>query len=286
MLLNDLTGKNILITGATNGIGLEAAVVLAAQGGNVTIVGRDAGRTAKSVEEIKSRSKSEKVDSLLCDFSDFDAIRKLAADYQAAHDSLHVLANNAGSVFETRTILPNGIEATFAVNHLGYFLLTQLLLDLMIKSAPARIVITSSTGHYSGTMDFEDLYFEKNYWIMRGYQRSKLGNVLYTRALAKRLEGKGVTVNAMHPGGVATNIWTGAPNWTKPLLAMAKWFMLTPAQGAERITYLAASPEMEGKTGGYYHDNHERAPSKLAQDAAVGERLWTLSEQLTGLALA
>ena len=283
MELNDLTGKNVLITGATSGIGLEAAVVLAGQGGNITIVGRDAARTAKSVAEIKSRSKSEKVDSLLCDFSDFDAIRRLAAEYSSSHDRLHVLVNNAGTVFDNRTILPNGIEGTFAINHLAYFLLTELLRDLLVASAPARIVIVSSTGHYYGTMDFDDLYFEKNYFIMRAYQRSKLGNVLYTRALAKKLEGTGVIVNALHPGGVATNIWTGAPAWTQPLMAVAKWFMLTPAQGAERITYLAASPEVEGKTGGYYHDNHERAPSKIAQDAAVGEKLWTLSEKLVGL---
>lgn len=283
MQLNDLTGRNVLITGATNGIGLEAAVVLAEKGANVTIVGRDAGRTAQSVATIRARSKSEKVDSLLCDFGDFDSIRALAAAYKASHDKLHVLVNNAGTVYEKRTMLPNGIEATFAVNHLAYFLLTQLLTDLLVASAPARVVIVSSTGHYQGSMDFDDLYLEKNYFIMRAYQRSKLGNVLYARALAKRLESQGVTVNALHPGGVATNIWTGAPGWTQPLLAVIKWFMLTPAQGAERITYLAASPEVEGKTGGYYHDNRERAPSKLAQDAVLGERLWTHSEKLVGL---
>lgn len=284
MQLNDLSGKNVLITGATNGIGLEAAVVLAQQGANVTIVGRDATRTAESVADIKARSKSGNVDSILCDFADFDSIRALAAGYRAGHDKLHVLINNAGSVYETRTILPNGIEATFAVNHLAYFLLTQLLSDLLVASAPARVVIVASTGHYRGTMDLDDLYFEKNYWIMRAYQRSKLGNVLYARSLAKRLEGKGVTVNALHPGGVATNIWTGAPAWTKPILAVVKWFMLTPAQGAERITYLAASPEVEGKSGGYYHDNREKAPSALAQDAALGEQLWVASEKLVGLA--
>lgn len=283
MQLPDMSGKNIVITGGTNGIGLEAAVALASVGGRVSIVGRSAIRTAASVESIKTRSKSNAVDSFLCDFSDMAEIRRLAGEIRARYPVLHVLVDNAGTVHAERTLTPGGIEATFAVNHLGYFLLTQLLVDHLVASAPARIVIVSSTGHYQGTLNFEDIGFEQGYSIMAAYRRSKLCNVLYTRALARRLSGTGVTVNALHPGGVATNIWTGAPAWARPILNVAQWFMLTPAQGAERITYLAASPEVSEITGGYFHDNVQRAPSKLAQDDALAERLWDFSEKMVGL---
>ncbi len=283
MTLPNLAGRSILITGGTNGIGLEAAVALAGAGANVSIVGRDPARTAAAVADIKSRANSDLVDSFLCDFADPVAIRALAASVRTRLPQLHVLVNNAGTVHAERTVTAGGIEATFAVNHLGYFLLTQLLLDVMIASAPARVVIVSSTGHYQGTLNFEDIGFEKGYSIMAAYRRSKLANVLYARSLAKKLAGTGVTVNALHPGGVATNIWTGAPGWAKPLLTVAQWFMLTPAQGAERITYLAASADVAEVTGGYFHDNVQRTPSLFAQDAALGDRLWTRSEQLVGL---
>ncbi len=283
MKLPDLTGRRALVTGATNGIGLEAAVELARAGAEVTALGRDAARTEAAVATIAERA-GRPVASALCDFSSQADIRRFAAEFRERHDRLHILVNNAGGVFNERTLTVDGLEATFAVNHLGYFLLTQLLLDRIVAAAPARIVVVASTGHYRGTMDFDDLGFEKGYTIMRAYQRSKLGNVLYTRALARRLAGTGVTVNALHPGGVATNIWTGAPGWAAPILALAKWFMLTPAQGAERILQLAASPQVEGLTGLYFSDLRAIAPSALALDDALGERLWTESERLVGLA--
>lgn len=256
---------------------------MARAGAGVSIVGRDPERTEAAAAVIAERAGAAAIETFLCDFASQASVRALATDYRARHDRLHVLVNNAGGVFDTRTVTADGIEATFAVNHLGYFLLTQLLLDVIQASAPARVVIVASRGHYRGTMDFDDLGYERGYGIMSAYQRSKLGNVLYTRALAERVHGTGVVVNACHPGGVATNIWTGAPGWAAPILTVAKWFMLTPAQGAERITWLAAAAETATTTGGYFHDNRPKEPSALAKEAGLGERLWGASARLVGL---
>ncbi len=277
--------KTTLLTGATSGIGLEAAITLAKEGHRVVMVGRDEAKTRQCVADVKQRSGSANVDSLPCDFTSQASIRALAQAYRAKYDRLDVLVNNAGSVFNERGLTTDGIENTFAVNHLGYFLLTNLLLDLVIKSAPARIVLVASTGHYRGTMDLTDLGFEKGgYSIMGAYGRSKLGNVLMTRALARRLEGKGVTVNALHPGVVATNIWGGAPGWAQPILAALKaLFMITPAQGSKTITFLATAPEVEGQSGLYFEKNKVKTPSALARDEALGEQLWRKSAELVGL---
>jgi NAD(P)-dependent dehydrogenase (short-subunit alcohol dehydrogenase family) len=176
------------------------------------------------------------------------------------------------------------VEATFAVNHLGAYLLTNLLLDLLVKSAPARIVNVASAGHYGATMEFDNLGFERGYQIMRAYGRSKLANVLFTRELAKRLSGTGVTANCLHPGAVGTNIWNHAPSFTRPVFAIAKRLvMISPEQGAETIVYLATSPEVEGKTGLYFDKNRPKAPSELAQDDALATRLWDESASLVKL---
>jgi NAD(P)-dependent dehydrogenase (short-subunit alcohol dehydrogenase family) len=283
MDLPRLDGKTILVTGGTSGIGLEAAVELAKVGADVTIVGRDEKKTQGVLATIKERSGSQKVASLLCDFTSQASIRKLAADFRAGHDRLHVLVNNAGTVYSQRTLTEDGIESTFAVNHLGYFLLTNLLLDLIRASAPARIVNVSSTGHYQGTMNFDDLGFERGYHVLRAYARSKLGNVLFTRKLAGDLKDQKVTVNALHPGGVATGIWSHGPRWAQPFLALGKLFMITPQKGATRITYLAASPDVEGKTGLYFESNRPKTPSKLGQSDELATRLWTESAKLTKL---
>lgn len=277
--------KTILLTGATSGIGYEAAIVLAREGHTVVMVGRDEAKTKKCVDEVKQKSGSSKVDFLLCDFSSQASVRALADAYRAKYDRLDVLVNNAGTVNEHRTLTKDGIEATFAVNHLGYFLLTNLLLDLVVKSAPSRIVVTSSTGHYRGTMDLDDLGFEKGgYSIMGAYTRSKLANVLMTFSLAKQLKDKNVTVNAMHPGAVATNIWSRAPGWSKPILSIVGALaFISPEKGAKTITYLATSPEVEGKTGLYFEKNKPKTPAKLARDEALAEKLWEKSKALVGL---
>ena len=207
-------------------------------------------------------------DSLLCDFAEQAAVRRLAEELLRTCPRIDVLVNNAGTVFSRRTVTADGIEATFAVNHLAGFLLTELLLDRLVESAPARIVFTSSDGHYSGTLDLDDLGFERGYSIMRAYSRSKLANVLTARELARRLEGTGVTVTSLHPGAIATNIWSGAPWFARPVLALAKRRMESPEVGGSRLAYLAASPEVEGSTGGYY----ARQPAARAVALRAGRR--------------
>lgn len=277
--------KTILLTGATSGIGYEAAIALAREGHRVVMVGRDEQKTARCVLEVQAKSGSPHVESLLGDFASQKSIRALADAYRAKYDRLDVLINNAGTVFDRRTVTGDGIEATFATNHLGYFLLTNLLLDLLEKSAPSRIVVVASVGHYRGTMNLDDLGFEQGgYSIMGAYQRSKLGNVMMTRGLVKRLEGKNVIVNALHPGVVNSNIWEGAPTWAKPILALGRsLFMISPEQGAKTITYLATSPEVEGKTGLYFEKNKPRTPARLARDEALVEQLWQRSASMVGL---
>ncbi len=277
-------GKTILVTGATNGIGLEACVDLARRGARVVMVGRDPTRTEAARGAVVERSGAADVSTLLCDFESQAAIRKLAADFRAKHDRLDVLVNNAGSVSASRRLTVDGIESTFAVNHLGYFLLTNLLLDLLEKSAPSRVVTVASVGHRRGTMDFDDLGYERGYFIMKAYTRSKLGNVLFSNELARRLAGKGVTSNSLHPGGVATNIWSRAPTWSKPILAVfTRPFLISPAKGAQTIVQLVTSPELDGVTGKYFEKMRVVTPAPRALDEALATRLWDVSERLVGL---
>ena len=291
----DLTGRRVLVTGANSGIGLEACVQLAQMGADVTMVARDPAKAEAARTDVETRARralgpsgSHRVrppDVLLCDMALPASIRALADEVRRTHARLDILINNAGSANPNRELTPDGIERTFAVNHLAYFLLTNLLLDLIVASAPARIVNTSSVGHRQGTMPLDDLHFDRErYGIMKAYGRSKLANVLFTRELARRLHGRGVTVNCLHPGAVSTNIWSHAMWWTRPFLAVAKLFMVTPEKGGERIVYLATSPDVEGKTGGYYEVNKLAAPSPLAQDDDLAAALWNVSANLVGLA--
>ena len=278
--------KTYVITGGSDGIGLECASQLAKAdpGCRILIVGRDPRRTAAALGRLRAESPHCRTDSLLCDFTDQTAVRRLAEDLLQTCPRIDVLVNNAGTVFSRRTMTADGIEATFAVNHLAGFLLTELLLERIRESAPARIVFTSSEGHYSGTLDLEDLGFERGYSIMRAYSRSKLANVLTARHLARRLEGSGVTVTSLHPGAIATNIWSRAPWFAKPVLAIVKRGMESPEVGGSRLAYLAASPEVDGATGGYYDHNRVRDPSPLARDDLLADLLHERSAQLVGLA--
>lgn len=279
----NLRGRNVLVTGATSGIGLEASAALARCGARVVMTGRDPRRTEAAVAEVMARSGSADVSHLLCDFSSQAEIRRLGEAVLAHGDQLHVLINNAGGVHKKRTLTIDGIETTFAVNHLGPFLLTHLLRDLLVRSAPARVVTLASIGHRQGTLDFADLGYEKGYRIMRAYARSKLANVLFAAELARRLQGTGVTSNSLHPGAVATRIWSGAPTWAKPFLVLLRPTFLSPAQGAEPVVQLAASPELEGVTGRYFEKGVPVAPAPLAQDEALARKLWELSASMVGL---
>jgi NAD(P)-dependent dehydrogenase (short-subunit alcohol dehydrogenase family) len=272
----------VLITGANSGIGFEAAVRIARMGAHLVMVARDRQKAETAIVAARERSGSDKFSLMLCDMSSMSGVRRLAADVLATIPRLDVLVNNAGSVNDARHVTGEGLERTFAANYAGHFLLTQLLLPLLKASAPSRIVNVSSIGHRQGTLDFDNLQFEKGgFSIMKAYGRSKLAQIVFTRELARRLAGTGVTVNSLHPGAVATRIWSHAPWFTRPVLAVAQLFMLTPEQGAERIVYLAASPEVEGQTGGYYDKNKRVEPSALARDEAIAARLWEESVRLT-----
>lgn len=279
-----MQGKTVLITGATSGIGLEASVALARLGARIVMVGRDPGKTEAAKADVMARSGSREVSHFLCDFSSQAAIRDFAKAFLASHDRLDVLVNNAGGVNKKRRLTVDGIESTFATNHLGYFLLTNLLMDLLVRSAPARVVTVASKGHRQGTLDFGDLGYERGYGVMRAYTRSKLANVLFAAELARRLEGMGVTSNSLHPGVVATNIWSGAPLWAKPLIQILyRPFFISAEEGAKTIVQLAASPEVEGVTGKYFEERKAVAPAPLAQDEALAKRLWDVSASLVGL---
>ena len=279
----DIRGKRVLVTGATSGIGLEAARSLAEQGAKVVLVGRDAAKTARCLDDVRASAPGAEVSSLLCDFLRQAEVRRLADEVLRRYDRLDVLVNNAGTVFKKRTLTEEGIEATFAVNHLGYFLLTQLLLERIVPSAPARIVNVASVGHRRGTMNFQDLFFDRGYFLMRAYARSKLGNVMYTRLLAEKLAGTGVTVNCLHPGAVDTAIWSGAPAWAKPLISIiGKFAFISAEEGARRIVHLVVSPELSATTGQYFENDRVVDPAPLARDDALARRLWQESERLTG----
>jgi NAD(P)-dependent dehydrogenase (short-subunit alcohol dehydrogenase family) len=280
----DVRGKTVLITGATSGIGLEASVALARRGARLVMVGRDPARTQAAVAGVLARAGSGDVSHLLCDLSSKSAVRGLAEAFQARHDRLDVLVNNAGGVNKSRRVTADGVEATFAVNHLAPFLLTNLLTDLLVRSAPARVVTVASNAHRRADLDFEDLGLERGYSIMRAYGRSKLANVLFAAELARRLAGSGVTSNSLHPGTVATNIWSGAPLWTKPIILLAmRPFFISAEKGAETMVQLAASPALEGVTGKYFQEGREVLPSRLARDEALARRLWDVSAELVGL---
>jgi NAD(P)-dependent dehydrogenase (short-subunit alcohol dehydrogenase family) len=279
-----LSGKVVLVTGASAGIGLEASAKLAEIGAELLLVARDRARGERAAAAVASRSPSKAVSLMLCDFASQAQIRALAARVMTTHPRLHVLVNNAGSVNARREVTEDGLERTFAVNHLGPFLLTNLLLEALAPSRPARVVTVASAAHRDGTMPFDDLQFERGgYSILRAYARSKLANVLFTTELARRLAGSGVTANCLHPGTVATDIWSHAPRYAQPFLAVAKMFMSTVEQGAGTIVYLAADPEVDGQTGGYYERNRKVRPSRLAQDDDLAARLWKHSAALTGL---
>jgi retinol dehydrogenase-14 len=275
--------KTILITGASGGIGLWCASVLAEQGHQLILVGRNPGKLAAARTQVQANATVE-VETLTCDFMSLAAVRALADDVLARH-RLDVLINNAGTVLSRRTETIDGHEATFAVNHLAGYLLTERLKPLLIASAPSRIVMTASIGHYQGTIDFDDLGYRQGYGIVKAYSRSKLANVLYMRNLSRELAGTGVTVNALHPGMVSTDIWNGAPWFARPILAVVKRLnMITPEKGGQRLAYLATDPTLSNVTGKYFQNNQIQTPSELAQNDAIAERLRNVSDQLVGLA--
>ena len=282
-----MSGKVVLITGGTSGIGKATAVALAAMGARVVVNGRDRERGQEALEEIRRDSGSDEVSLLLADLAAQDEVRRLAKEFEATHERLDVLVNNAGRIIDRRTETLDGIEAPLAVNHLAPFLLTNLLLDLLKKSAPSRIVTVSSEAQRQvKRIDFDNLQGERRYGAFRIYGQTKLANVLFTIELADRLRGTGVTANAVHPGGVNTNFGQGNRSPMVLLFRAFKPFMRSSGQGADTVVYLAVSPEVEGMSGKYFGDREVMEPAEGAYDEAARTRLWEVSEKLTGLEAA
>jgi NAD(P)-dependent dehydrogenase (short-subunit alcohol dehydrogenase family) len=279
----DMTRKVCLVTGATSGIGWETARALAAQGATVALVGREAGRLQNAIDRIRARIPDARLESYVADLSAQEQVRRLAQEFQSRHDRLDALINDAGAVFPTRRESVDGIEMTLALNHLAPFLLTNLLLDTLKASAPSRIVTVSSGAHQGAKVNFDDLQLTHGYGMWRAYGRSKLMNLLFTRELARRLAGRGVTANALHPGFVASNFGKSeGPLWASAFTVMRP-FMISAEKGAQTAIYLASSPKVEDASGWYYVDCHPVTPSAAARDEAAARRLWEVSEQLTGL---
>jgi NAD(P)-dependent dehydrogenase (short-subunit alcohol dehydrogenase family) len=277
-----MAGKVSLVTGATSGIGRATAAGLAAQGAEVIVVGRNAHKAEETVSWIKSETGNDAVRYLLAEFSDLDQVRELARGVSGQTSRLDVLVNNAGGFYNRRREAPNGLEMTFHVNHLAPFLLTNLLLDMLQGSGSARIVNVSSDAHKYDSMDFDNLGLRRGYSGMKAYARSKLANVLFTYELARRLDGGQTTVNALHPGHVATDMYkTSFPIVGSAIKRVMGFFALTPEQGADTPVYLAASPEVEGISGRYFSEREPVQSSALSYDREVARRLWEVSEDLT-----
>ena len=275
-------GKVALVTGGTSGIGKATAMALAAMGADVVVVGRDRERGERAAEEIRAQT-GGRVDLALADLSSQAEVRNLAEEFKRRYDRLDVLVNNAGLVQSTRTETVDGLESTFAINHLAPFLLTNLLLDVLKKSAPSRVVTVSSEAERWGNIDFDDLQSKKKYRGFPVYGMTKLANIMFTYELAERLEGTGVTATCMHPGAVNTRFGTSNRGPMTLLFRLFKPFMRTPDQGADTVIWLASSPEAEGLSGRYYADRKPLEPKKIANDPAACRRLWEESERLTGL---
>ncbi|MBN1936921.1 MAG: SDR family oxidoreductase [Anaerolineae bacterium] len=279
-----MQGKTCLVTGAASGIGAITARALAQQGAAVILVDRDSEKGAVTVNQIRQQTGSPIVEFICADLSAQVEIRQLAQQFKSHYQRLDVLVNNAGAMFDQRQESVDGIEMTFALNYLGYFLLTNLLLDTILSSAPARIINTSSRSHARAQINFDDLSSRMNYQGLQAYAHSKLAIVLFTYELARRLEGTGVTVNALHPGVVATHFAMNSGGVVGLLVRLFRFAFLSPEQGAQTGIYLATSSEVEGITGKYFVKRRAVPSAPASYDTIAAARLWQASAACTGLA--
>jgi len=281
-----MAGKTVLITGATSGIGRATALGLARMGAHLAITGRDRGRTEDAAREIRAAGGGE-VDVLVADLSSQSEVRRLAEEVLHSLSRIDVLINNVGGYWDTRHVTVDGLERTFALNHLAPFLLTNLLLDKLKQSAPARVVTVSSNAHAAGRIDFGDLQGERAYSGARAYSQSKLANILFSYELARRLLATSVTANALHPGLVNTSFGAEDPAGVQKLLVpLLRPFMKSPARGAATSIHLASAPDLQRVTGRYFANSKPTRSSKHGFDEAVGARLWQVGGDLVGLTTA
>jgi NAD(P)-dependent dehydrogenase (short-subunit alcohol dehydrogenase family) len=276
-----MAGKTVVVTGATGGIGRATAVGLAALGARVGITGRDAGRAESVAGEIGDAGGA--ADVFVADMSSLQQVRRLAGELLDRYPRIDVLVNNVGGYWNTRHVTVDGFERTFALNHLAPFLLTNLLLARLIESAPARVVTVSSQAQVMGRITFDDLQGERNYSGARAYNQSKLANVLFSAELSRRLAGRGVTSNALHPGVVRTGFGAEDPGRLQKLvLPLGRWLLKSPEQGARTSIYLASSPEVADVTGKYFADSKPKTPAPAGRDDAAARKLWDVSVELVG----
>jgi NAD(P)-dependent dehydrogenase (short-subunit alcohol dehydrogenase family) len=276
-----MKGKICLITGANSGIGKATALGLAKKNANVVMLCRNRERGETAQKEIIEKTGNREVDLFLCDLSSLDSIRNFVNEFKTKYQNLHVLINNAGVMLSKRDLSTDGFEMNFAINHLAPFLLTNLLLHLLTKSAPSRIINVSSAAHKYGKIDFEDLQGEKRKSRFMGlYGSSKLALMLVSYELSRRLEGTGVTLNTLHPGVVNTQL---GMDRSKPRKGIARRFFKTPEKGAETSIYLASSPEVEGVTGKYFINKEVRESSEESYDEQNAKKLWNITEKMTKL---
>lgn len=279
----NMSGKICLITGGTSGIGKVTASELARRGAEIVITARDQSKLNHSLDEIKKLSGSESVSGLLADLTSQSAVRSLAESFLKQYPRLDVLINNAGAIYLRRTLSVDGIEMTFAGNHLAPFLLTHLLLEKLKSCAPTRIINVSSNAHEGQMLDFNDLENRHNYQFMRAYGQSKLANILFTYELDRRLAGTGIAVNALHPGFVATNMGANNGWFVRLFLPLTRLWAISVEQGAETSIFLASSSQVDGVSGKYFYQKRAVPSSKYSYDQEVWQRLWDISAAMTGL---
>jgi NAD(P)-dependent dehydrogenase (short-subunit alcohol dehydrogenase family) len=281
-----MTSKTIVITGATSGIGEVAAQRLAAEGARIVLVARDRQRAAETLRKLEASAPGRGHTAYYADLSRLVEMKRVAQEILAGEQQIDVLVNNAGALFTHRELTEDGLERTFATNHLAYFVITNLLLERVQASPGARVVCTASAAHEGASLDFADLQLARGYRGFRAYGRSKLMNILFTRELARRLAGTGVTANCLHPGFVATRFGDASGGWLiRMLMRAAKRFALTPEVGAETLTYLASSREVRNVSGAYFVRCRQVTPSRAAQSAEDARRLWEMSARIAGVGI-
>ena len=282
--MKPMTGKTVLITGGTGGIGQAVAIGLASMGARVGITGRDQARAERAATLIEAQSGNPEVDVFVADLSSQAEVRRMADEVLVAYPRLDVLVNNVGGFWAHRHTTVDGMEHTFALNHLAPFLLTSLLLERLMASAPARVVTVSSGAQSMGKIDFDDLMGEQDYSGQRAYNQSKLANVMFTYELARRLEGTGVTATVLHPGMTNTAFSAEDPSRSMaPIVLAARPFMKSPKRGADTAVYLASSAEVEGVTGQYFANRKAKKSHDASYDAMTTGRLWQVSADLVGI---